>query len=108
MFQWSAECETAFETLRTKLLTSPLLAYPNFSIDFTLETDASKFGLGAILSQYQDDQKLHPVAYGSRSTVQLNANLMTARGLQVENAQVNVHTRAGKDQGVRHGFTLRA
>ena len=30
---------------------------------------------------------------------------MTARGLQVENPQVNVHTRAGKDQGVRHGFS---
>ena len=39
------------------------------------------------------------------STVQLNANLKTARGLQVENAQVSVHTRAGKDQGVRHGFS---
>ena len=38
-------------------------------------------------------------------TVQLNANLITARGLQVENAQVNVHTREGKDQGVRHGFS---
>ena len=37
--------------------------------------------------------------------VQLNANLMTAGGLQVENTQVNVHTRAGKDQGVRHGFS---
>ena len=30
---------------------------------------------------------------------------MTACGLQVENAQVNVHTRAGKDQGVRRGFS---
>ena len=30
---------------------------------------------------------------------------MTARGLQVENTQVNVHTRAGKDQGVHHGFS---
>ena len=38
-------------------------------------------------------------------TVQLNANLMTARGLQVENAQVNLHTRADKDQDVRHGFS---
>ena len=38
-------------------------------------------------------------------TVQLNANLMTAHRLQVENAQVSSHTRAGKDQGVRHGFT---
>ena len=38
-------------------------------------------------------------------TVQLNANLKTARGLQVENTQVSVHMRAGKDQGVRHGFS---
>ena len=37
--------------------------------------------------------------------VQLNANLMTARGLQVENAQVNVHTRVGKDQRVHHSFS---
>ena len=31
---------------------------------------------------------------------------MTARGLQVENAQVNLHMCADKDQGVRHGFSL--
>ena len=37
--------------------------------------------------------------------VQLNANLMTAHGLQVENAQVNLHTHAGKDQGVHHSFS---
>ena len=30
---------------------------------------------------------------------------MTTRGLQVKNTQVNVHTHAGKDQGVRHGFS---
>ena len=52
-----------------------------------------------ILSQY------YCVYMEESNTVQLNANLMTARGLQVENAQVNVHTRAGKDQGVRHGFS---
>ena len=74
LFQWSAECETAFEILRIKLLTSPLLAYPDFSKDFTLETDASKFGLGAILSQYQEDQKLHPVAYASRSVSTTETN----------------------------------
>ena len=64
-FLWSAECETAFEVLRQKPVTSPLFAYPNFDKDFTLETDASK--LEAILSQYQDDNKLHPVAYASQS-----------------------------------------
>ena len=30
---------------------------------------------------------------------------MTTRGLQVEDPQVNLHTRTGKDQGVRHGFS---
>ena len=64
-FLWSADCEIAFEVLKQKLATSPLLAYPDFDEDFTLETDARRLGLGAILSQYQDDKKLHPVAYVS-------------------------------------------
>ena len=48
-FLWSAECETAFEVLRQKLVTSPLLAYPDFDKDFTLEIEARKLDLGAIL-----------------------------------------------------------
>ena len=42
IFLWTAGCEVAFESLRSKLLTAPVLAYPNFDNDFTLETDASK------------------------------------------------------------------
>ena len=72
-FEWSADCEVAFDILRTKLLTSPVLVYPDFSKDFTLETDASKHGLGAILSQYKD-QRLHPVAYASQSVSTAEAN----------------------------------
>ena len=67
LFQWTADCEIAYKSLKTKLVTAPLLCYPDFSRDFTLETDASRQGLGAILSQYQDDYKLHPVAYASCS-----------------------------------------
>ena len=71
VFSWTAECEIAFDTLRQKLSTTPVLAYPDFSKDFTLETDASKLGLGVILSQ---DQKLYPVAYASRSISNAEAN----------------------------------
>ena len=74
LFQWTADCEIAYESLKTKLVTAPLLCYPDFSKDFTLETDASRQGLGAILSQYQDDHKLHPVAYASRSISSTEAN----------------------------------
>jgi len=66
-FQWSSECEEAFKQLKTALVNSPVLVYPNFLKPFTLETDASIKGLGAILSQLQDDHRLHPVAYASRS-----------------------------------------
>jgi len=73
-FSWTAECETAFDTLRQKQSPSPVLAYPDFNKDIRLETDASKLGLGAILSQYQKDLKLHPVAYASRSISNAEAN----------------------------------
>ena len=51
-----------------------MLAYPDFVKDLILESDASKQGLGAILSQYQDDKKLHPVAYASRSVSTTESN----------------------------------
>ena len=44
-----------------------MLAFPDFQLDFILETDASKLGLGAILSQNQPDGSQRPIAYASRS-----------------------------------------
>ena len=44
---------------------SPVLAFTDYTKDFLLETDASKEGLGAVLSQKQEDGWFHPVAYGS-------------------------------------------
>ena len=66
-FAWTAECEAAFLLLKTRLVTPPVLAYPCFGKEFMLETDASVQGLGAVLSQTQEDGKLHPVAYASRA-----------------------------------------
>ena len=49
-----------------KCLTAPVLAFADFKKPFLLETDASIEGLGAVLSQEQDDGRYHPVAYASR------------------------------------------
>ena len=73
-FAWTAECQAALDALKTSLVTAPVLAYPNFSEDFVLETDASIQGLGAVLSQKKQDGKLHPVAYGSRSLTTAERN----------------------------------
>ena len=44
---------------------SPVLAFTDYTKDFLLETDTSKEGLGAVLSQKQEDGWFHLVAYGS-------------------------------------------
>ena len=56
----------AFEQLKMCCMTAPVLAFADFTKPFRLETDASTDGLGAMLSQKADDEKWHPVAFGSR------------------------------------------
>ena len=55
------------DELKDKIASAPVLAYPAFNKDFVLETDASIQGLGAILSQLQSDDKLHPIAFANRA-----------------------------------------
>ena len=55
----------AFQALKQACMSSPILAFTDYTKDFLLETDASKVGLGAVLSQKQADRQYHPVAYGS-------------------------------------------
>ena len=53
--------------LKGKVQSVPVLVFPDFDKPFLLEMDASKEGLGAVLSQKQSDGWYHPVAFGSRS-----------------------------------------
>lgn len=64
--QWSPECQTAFDTLKTVLTQTPVLAYADYSIPFAVYTDASNQGLGAVLSQVQEGRE-RVIAYASRS-----------------------------------------
>ena len=48
-------------------MSSPVLAFTNYMKDFLLKMDASKEGLGVVLSQKQVDRHYHPVAYGSQA-----------------------------------------
>ena len=56
----------AFQELKLKCMTAPVLTFADFHKPFLLETDASGDGLGAVLSQKQEDGHYHPVAYTSR------------------------------------------
>ena len=62
-----AEAKDAFETLKRACLEALMLAFADFDKAFLLETDASKLGLGAVLSQKHADSQYHSVAYASQS-----------------------------------------
>ncbi|KAI4898887.1 hypothetical protein NFI96_006930, partial [Prochilodus magdalenae] len=64
-FCWSDEAEQAFQELKRRLCNTPVLAYPNLSVGFIVDTDASDRGLGAVLSQVQDGSE-RVIAYYSR------------------------------------------
>ena len=66
-FVWNKDCQDAFDQLKQRLSTAPILVYPDFTQSFVLETDASIRGLGAVLSQRRGDNQLHPVAFASRA-----------------------------------------
>eukprot|EP00731_Ephydatia_muelleri_P033704 Em0036g8a len=61
-WQWSQQCNEAFDQLKEKLLSPPILSFPQFDKVFVVDTDASQHGLGAVLSQEGD----HVIAYASR------------------------------------------
>ncbi|MCG8033577.1 MAG: Ty3/Gypsy family RNase HI domain-containing protein, partial [Candidatus Thiodiazotropha taylori] len=65
-FYWSGECEDAFEKLKKKMTESPVLAHPDFTKPFILDTDASDIAIGGVLSQKIDGQE-RVIAYASRT-----------------------------------------
>eukprot|EP00731_Ephydatia_muelleri_P031079 Em0022g593a len=65
--QWTDTCQQAFDNLRKCLMTSPILAHPDWSKSFILDTDASDCGIGAVLSQVNSDAPECVIAYASRS-----------------------------------------
>ena len=67
VFVWPSEHQKTFNTLKLALTTSPVLGYPNFNREFILETDASLRGLGAVLSQVDENGKVHVIAYASQT-----------------------------------------
>ena len=64
-WKWDEEHQEAYDTLIAKLMSPPVMAYPDFSLPFIVHTDASYSGLGAVLYQKQQGKE-RVIAYASR------------------------------------------
>lgn len=53
-FEWTQDCQDAFEQLKLALTSPPILGMPNDTDQFVLDTDASNHAIGAVLSQKQE------------------------------------------------------
>ena len=67
LMKLSPEALEAFNILKEKCVNILVLSFPDSKKPFLLETDTSGKGLGAVLSQKQDNGRYHPVAYGSQT-----------------------------------------
>ena len=93
VFTWTKESDQAFNTLKQKLTSAPVLALPNWSKPFLLNTDSSETGVGAVLFQVQDDGSECVVAYASRLLSKQKLNYCVTRKEQLAVVTFLLHFR---------------
>ena len=77
-FYWDEKCQYAFETLKQLLVAAPVLAYPTDEGDYVLDTDASNYAMGAVLSQVQNGEE-RVIAYASQTLSHTQQNYCTTK-----------------------------
>ena len=77
-WKWDEEEQEAFEELRMRLTTAPVLGYPDPKLTYILDTDASDVGVGAVLSQIQEGSE-RVIAYYSKTLTPAERNYCITR-----------------------------
>ena len=72
--KWNEKCGKAFIELKEVLTRAPILVTPDWTKPFILQTDASAFGLGYVLSQIDGTGEEHPIAFASKKLLQSERN----------------------------------
>ncbi|KAL7827765.1 hypothetical protein AOLI_G00309170 [Acnodon oligacanthus] len=80
---WDEACDRAFQSLKDRLTSAPVLANADFSKPFIVEVDASHGGLGTVLSQ-EHEGKVHPIAFASKGLRPVERNMDSYRSMKLE------------------------
>ena len=74
LFNWTAECQQAFEKLKRCFTEEPVLIMPDQTKPFQIECDASKYALGVVLTQNDGNGNRHPCAFISKTFSETERN----------------------------------
>ena len=78
-WEWSSKCDEAFHQLKSKLITRPILSYPDINGgNFIVDCDASSFAIGCVLSQVQNSEE-KVIAYANRALSKTEVNYSVTR-----------------------------
>ena len=73
-WKWGEKQQRAFEELKRRFMTEPVLVIPDLDKEMRVEADASDFATGGVLSMKCEDEKWRPVAYISKSLNEAERN----------------------------------
>ncbi|XP_070021663.1 uncharacterized protein [Nicotiana sylvestris] len=76
-FVFSDDCRVAFEELKKRLVTTPIIVAPDWEQPFELMCDVSDYAVGAVLGQ-RKDKIMHPIYYASRTLRRAHLNYTVA------------------------------
>ena len=78
-YKWTKECQQSFDALKHKMVTTPILVFPNWNKEFHVHVDASSIDLGVVLAQSSEGDIYHLVAFASRKLSTSEKNYMTTK-----------------------------
>ena len=77
VFEWTEDCETSFQKLKTALVSAPILRAPKWDEVFHVHIDASALAIGCILAQPGEKNMDFPISYASRQMNSAERNYTT-------------------------------
>jgi hypothetical protein len=92
-FSWTDECQQSIDTLKQKMVTAPILVFPDWTKEFHVHVDAFSIDLGVVLAQSGEGDIDHPLSFASRklSTTEINYTTTEREGLAMVYALQKFH-----------------
>ena len=76
-YEWTEECQKSLDILKEKMVTTPIMVFPNWKRPFHVHVDASSIALGIILAQPGDGGINPPIAFARRKLSSTKRNYTT-------------------------------